>query len=126
MSETFEILKVDEEQRIIFGWGSVTKVDEKLVEDMQGDVIQTETLHKAVNEFMKGIRVGKLEHQGEPVGQIVHSFPVSKEICDALGIQTNKEGWIVGFYVQDDSLWGQVKSGEYSEFSIGGVAEHSR
>lgn len=123
----FKVLKVDEEQRIIFGWGSVTKVDDELVEDLQGDVIETETLHKAVNEFMKGIRVGKLEHQGDAVGQIVHSFPVSKDICEALEIQTNKEGWIVGFYVQDDALWNQVKSGEYSEFSIGGVAEqHSR
>lgn len=120
--EEFEVIKVDEEQRIVYGWASVTKVDDELIVDRQGDLIETETLHKAVNEFMKEVRVGKLMHSGEPVGQIIHSFPVSKEIMGALGIQTNKEGWITGYYVEDDNLWEDVKSGKYAAFSIGGSA----
>lgn len=117
-----EVLKVDEEQRIVYGWASVTKVNDELILDRQGDRIETETLHKAVNDFMKNVRVGKLMHQGEQVGQIVHSFPVSKEIMGALGIQTDKEGWITGYYVEDDQLWADVKSGKYAAFSIGGTA----
>ena len=120
---TFKVLKIDEDQRIIFGWGSVTTHKGELVVDLQGDVIKTDTLHKAINEFMKGVRVGKLNHSGEQVGQIVHSFPMSKDICAALGIQSDKEGWITGYHVTDDALWEKVKSGEYAEFSIGGRAQ---
>jgi hypothetical protein len=118
----FKVVKVDEEQRIIFGWASVTKVNDELVVDLQGDVIETETLHKAVNEFMENVRLGKLMHEGEQVGQIIHSFPVSKDIMSALGIQTDKEGWITGYKVYDDALWEDVKSGKYAAFSIGGAA----
>jgi hypothetical protein len=121
--DTFKVIKIDEEQRIIYGWASVTTYKGELVVDLQGDVIRTNTLHKAFNEFMKELRVGKLNHSGEQVGQIVHSFPMSKEICDALEIQTDKEGVIAGFYVTDDTLWEQVKSGEFAEFSIGGRAQ---
>jgi len=120
---SIKILKIDEEQRIIYGWASVTTYKGELVVDLQGDVIKTETLHKAFNEFMKGVRVGKINHSGEQVGQIVHSFPMSKDICEALEIQSDKEGVISGFHVTDDDLWEKVKSGEYAEFSIGGRAQ---
>jgi len=123
-SETsIKILKIDEDQRIIYGWASVTTYKGDLVVDLQGDVIKTDTLHKSINEFMKSVRVGKLNHSGEQVGQIVHSFPMSKEICAALGIQSDKEGWITGYHVTDDTLWEKVKSGDYAEFSIGGRAQ---
>jgi hypothetical protein len=117
------VFKVDEEQRIIYGWASVTTYKGELLVDRQGDTIKTDTLHRAVNKFMKGVRVGKLLHQGEQVGEIIHSFPMTKEICAALGIQSDKEGWITGYYVSDDNLWEQVKAGDYAEFSIGGRAQ---
>jgi hypothetical protein len=120
--EDFKVFKVDEEQRIIYGWASVTTHKGELVVDRQGDVIKTETLHKSVNDFMENVRVGKLMHAGEQVGQIVHSFPISKEICDALGIQSDMEGWITGYKVYDDALWEDVKVGKYAAFSIGGAA----
>jgi hypothetical protein len=119
----FKVIKIDEEQRIIYGWASVTTFKGELVVDLQGDVIKTDTLHKSINEFMKGLRVGKLNHSGDQVGQIVHSFPMSKEICEALEIQSEKEGWITGFYVTDDTLWEKVKAGKFAEFSIGGRAQ---
>lgn len=120
--DDFKIIKVDEEHRILYGWGSVTTFKGELVVDRQGDAIETETMHKAVNEFMKGVRIGKFMHDGESVGQIVHSFPITKDICAALGIQSDMEGWITGFYVEQDELWEAVKSGEYAELSIGGSA----
>lgn len=118
----FQVLKVDEEQKIIYGWGSVTKVNDELIVDRQGDIIETNTLVKAINEFMEGVRVGKVMHEGEQVGQIIHSFPVTKEIGDALGIHSDKEGWIVGYKVYDEEIWKDVKSGKYAAFSIGGSA----
>ena len=119
---TGQILKVDDEQRIIYGWASVITEKGEVVVDRQGDVIEAETLVKAVNEFMEHVRVGKTMHEGEATGQVIHSLPVTKEICDALGIQCDREGWVVAYKVYDDAVWDRVKSGELRAFSIGGRA----
>ena len=117
-----KILKLDEEQRIIYGWASVSTYKGDLIVDKQGDIIEMDTLEKAVNGFMEHVRVGKTMHVGEQTGVIIHSFPVSKQICEALGIQSDTEGWIVGYKVYDDETWEGVKSGKYASFSIGGRA----
>ena len=117
-----KILKLDEEQRILYGWASVSTFKGELVVDLQGDVIKMDTLEKAVNNFMENVRVGKTMHVGDQTGVILHSFPLSKEIGEALGIQSDTEGWIVGFKVYDDDTWEGVKSGHYASFSIGGRA----
>ena len=117
-----KILKVDDEQRMVFGWASVVTEKGEPVVDRQGDVIEAETLVKAVNEFMEHVRVGKAMHTGEQVGVVVHSLPITKEIGDALGIQSDREGWVVAYKVFDDAIWEMVKSGELAAFSIGGRA----
>ncbi|MGJ8660457.1 MAG: XkdF-like putative serine protease domain-containing protein [Bacteroidota bacterium] len=117
-----KILKTDDEQRMVFGWASVVTEDGEPVVDRQGDVIEAETLVKAVNEFMEHVRVGKAMHVGEQVGVVVHSLPITKEIGEALGIQSNREGWVVAYKVFDDDVWAMVKSGELAAFSIGGRA----
>ena len=117
-----KILKLDEEQRILYGWASVSTFKGEFVVDLQGDVIMMDTLEKAVNNFMENVRVGKTMHVGDQTGVILHSFPLSKEIGEALGIQSDTEGWIVGFKVYDDDTWEGVKSGKYASFSIGGRA----
>lgn len=118
-----KILKVDDEQRMVWGWGSVVTEDGKPVIDRQGDIIEVDTLVKAVNEFMEHVRVGKMMHTGEQVGVVVHSLPITKEIGEALGIHSNREGWVVAYKVFDDSVWERVKSGELAAFSIGGRAQ---
>lgn len=120
---TGEILKVDSEQRLIYGWASVTKVNDEYVVDRQGDVIPGPVLEQAVNKFMEHVRVGKTMHKGEETGKVIHSLPVTKEICDALGIHSDREGWIVAYKVYDDAVWDRVKSGELRAFSIGGRAQ---
>ena len=117
-----KILKTDDEQRMVYGWASVVTEDGEAVVDRQGDVIEADTLVKAVNEFMEHVRVGKAMHTGEQVGTVVHSLPITKEIGDALGIQSNREGWVVAYKVFDDGVWAMVKSGELAAFSIGGRA----
>lgn len=118
-----KILKVDDEQRMVFGWASVITEDGEPVIDRQGDMIEADTLVKAVNEFMEYVRVGKAMHSGEQVGVVVHSLPITKEIGEALGIHSNREGWVVAYKVLDDSVWERVKSGELAAFSIGGRAQ---
>jgi len=117
-----KILKTDDEQRMVYGWASVVTEKGEAVIDRQGDVIETGTLVKAVNEFMEHVRVGKAMHVGDQVGVVVHSLPITKEIGDALGIQSDREGWVVAYKVFDDTVWDMVKSGELAAFSIGGRA----
>ena len=117
-----QILKADDEQRLVYGWASVVTEKGEPVVDRQGDVIEPETLVKAVNNFMENIRVGKEMHKGDQIGAVIHSMPVTKEIGESLGIQSDREGWVVAFKVYDDNVWARVKSGELAAFSIGGRA----
>jgi phage head maturation protease len=117
-----KVLKTDEEQRMVWGWASVVTEKGEPVVDRQGDVIEPETLVKAVNKFMQYVRVGKEMHDGGQIGVVVHSMPITKEIGDSLGIQSDREGWVVAFKVYDDDVWAKVKSGELAAFSIGGRA----
>ena len=117
-----KILKTDDEQRMVYGWASVITENGEPVVDRQDDMIEADTLVKAVNEFMEHVRVGKAMHVGEQVGTVVHSLPITKEIGDSLGIQSDREGWVVAYKVFDDDVWAMVKSGELAAFSIGGKA----
>jgi len=117
-----KILKTDDEQRMVYGWASVVTEKGEPVIDRQGDVIEPDTLVKAVNNFMEHVRIGKAMHTGDQVGVVVHSMPITKEIGDALGIHSDREGWIVAYKVYDDNVWNMVKSGELAAFSIGGRA----
>jgi cation transport regulator ChaB len=117
-----KILKTDEEQRIVYGWASVITEGGERVVDRQGDIIEADTLVKAVNDFMEHIRVGKTMHTGKMTGRVIHSLPITKEIGESLGIQSDREGWVVAYKVYDDDVWDKVKSGELAAFSIGGRA----
>jgi uncharacterized protein YndB with AHSA1/START domain len=117
-----KILKADDEQRIVYGWASVITEKGERVVDRQGDVIEADTLVKAVNDFMENVRVGKTMHTGEQTGMVIHSLPITKEIGESLGIQSDREGWVVAYKVYDDGVWNMVKSGELAAFSIGGRA----
>ena len=90
--------------------------------DRQGDVIKPDTLVKAVNNFMEHVRVGKQMHDGDQVGVVVHSWPCTNEINKSVGLEADREGWLVAFKVYDDEVWAKVKSGELAAFSIGGRA----
>lgn len=116
------ILKYDDEQRMFYGWASVVTNKGELVVDRQGDAIDLKGLERAVNKFMLDVRVGKVMHEGEQKITFVHSFPVTDEICKALGLECEKQGWIVGGYVSDDATWQMVKSGKLPALSIGGRA----
>ena len=117
-----QILKADDEQRMVYGWASVVTEKGEPVVDRQGDVIEPDTLVRAVNKFMEHVRVGKEMHKGEQIGAVIHSMPVTKEIGESLGIQSDREGWVVAFKVYNDDVWAKVKSGELAAFSIGGRA----
>ena len=115
------IVKLDQEQRVVYGWASVIEEDGALVVDSQGDVIDEATLVKAAHEFVIDFRTGKVMHNGKKTGDLVESVVFTADLQKALGIDLKKIGWFVGFKVRDDAAWEQVKSGKLKAFSIGGV-----
>ena len=121
-----EILKVDEERRLIWAWAYVSTQDGKLLTDTQGDSIEPDEMEKMATDFMLDARTAKAMHAGEGVGEFVHSMPLTKEIMDAFGIYSDCEGWITCLKVNSDEAWSDYKSGKYTGLSIGGRADKEK
>lgn len=117
------VLKVDKEQRIVWGWASVSTLKGELVVDHHGHQIEPHEMEAAANEFMLSVRTAKAMHKGSKVGEVIHSFPLTKELGEALGVSSDKEGWIIAMKIHDDETWEKVKTGEFGAFSIGGMGE---
>jgi len=132
METPFVLLKSDEEKRLVFGFFNINKVGEDLVEDHQGDLIETVELEKAAYSFVLNARIAGEGHIKKGVGDLVESFMVTKEKQDAIvktlqesGVENASmdlgvEGWWGGFYITDDAVWEGIKKGDYPMFSIGG------
>lgn len=117
-----QVLKFNDEQRMVYGWASVISENGRPVIDTQGDVIEPAELENATAEFMADVRTAKEMHRGGQIGTVVHSLPLTADIAKSLGIQTTREGWIVGMKVHDEATWQRVKSGALRAFSIGAKA----
>jgi cation transport regulator ChaB len=125
------ITKIDEEQRLVFGFFSINKIDGELVEDLQGDYIPTESLEKAAYDFVLNARIAGERHIRKGVGRLVESIVFTEEKQKAIGeclrkqgisasINLGCEGWFGGFKIDNEEVWKMVVSGEYPAFSIGG------
>lgn len=116
----FEVKKVAEEQRQIFGWASVVTKDGSVIFDKQGHAIPPEELEAAAYEYVLTFRDQGHMHDQLGVGRMIESFVFTKQKQEALGIDLGLEGWWVGFKVDSDQVWESHKRGELPEFSIGG------
>lgn len=117
-----DILKQDEEQRLVYGWAYVSTVKGEISLDHSKEYIRPDELVKAATKFMMDVRVAKAMHQGDAVGEVVHSLPITKEVASSLGIETDREGWVLAMKIHDDKVWDMIKSGKLSAFSIAGRA----
>lgn len=123
------ITKVDEDKRLVFGWASIIK-DEvgKVLLDRQDDYIDSEDeLEKAAYAYVLHSRDGGEMHVRKGVSTVVESVVFTKEKQAALGIPegTMPVGWWVGFKVNDDRVWNEVKKGNYIGFSVHGTGQRS-
>lgn len=116
------IIKSNDEERLVYGWAYVCTLNGKISLDHSQEFIRPEELVKAATKFMLDVRAAKAMHTDSPIGEVVHSLPLTKEISESLGIQTDKEGWIICMKIHDDKIWEMVKSGKLRAFSIGGYA----
>lgn len=122
MESTDNVLKLDEELRVAYGWFSVVEENGEPVVDTQGDIIKADTLVKAVHNFILDSRSGKVMHRGKRVADIVESLVLTKDVQAALGIDLDKVGWFGAMKFRDEEAWAKVKDGTFRAFSIGGTA----
>ena len=116
-----KVLKLNEDQRLVYGWASVTEVGGKPVVDLQGDTISDATLLKAAHGFMLDSREGEVLHDGKRVADIVDSMVFTKDLQAALGVDLGKVGWLIGMKIRDESMWKRIKTTGVVGFSIGGL-----
>lgn len=122
-----EIVKIDDEKRLVFGWASIIK-DEggKILLDRQDDFIDSEDeLESAAYDYVLKSRDGGEMHVRRGVAKMVESVVFTEEKQRALGIPVGSmpTGWWIGFKVNDDRVWQQVKKGEYAGFSVHGTGK---
>ena len=132
-----KIVKIDTDRRLVFGIFNVTTKGGKPVVDSQDEVIETETLETAAYKFVLKVRQAGREHQQMEVGTLVESVVLTKEKQEAIQtaldqagiegtIKIDAELWWGGFFIESDSVWKSIKSGEFRAFSIGGEATREK
>jgi hypothetical protein len=115
------VLKMDEENQVVYGWASLIEKDDQPIIDNQGDIIREPVLIKAAHGFISDARKGGFMHMdGVQVGTVVESMVMTRDLQKALGIDLKKVGWLIGMKVTNEKVWKAVKAGDFPEFSIGG------
>lgn len=126
------ICKVDDDQRLVFGWFSIVEIDGKPVTDREGDRISPTELETAAYGHVLNARVASDTHALIGVGDLIEScvFTAEKQKAMltsliAMDIPAMLDlccvGWWGGYHITDDKVWAEIKAGNYVSFSIGGT-----
>ena len=118
-----EFTKVDPVKKVCYGWAYVSKSDDAVVVDHSGQTWGIDEVLKTAHQFITDCRVGGESHVYKGGATLVESLVLSKSVQEALGIDLGKEGWFVGFRIDDDALLDKIVKGELKMFSIGGIGE---
>jgi len=123
-----DVIKVDDDLGLVFGWAIVCKQDGKDYFDVQGDHIPEASMLKASVDFMQNSRVaGEMHRQegdaaskkAEDHGTVVFAWPMTTEVAKAFGMPFEKTGLMIAMRPDADVL-AKFKDGTYTGFSIGG------
>lgn len=92
--------------------------------DLQGDIYDEDEVRKACHGFQTHCRKANLFHMVETdLANIVENYIAPADFY--LGEQFIKKGsWLQVWQMEDDELWGLVKSGEINGVSIGCPANY--
>jgi DNA adenine methylase len=93
------------------------------VVDAQGDIYSAEEIRGAAHRFMEDFQGLGLQHRERVNGdvKILESYLAPDDLSIG-GTAIKKGTWLFGVRVLSDELWGMVKDGALSGFSIGGTA----
>lgn len=121
-----EFSKVDSDRRQVFGWASITHMNGKPVVDRQGDFIDLEEVEKSAYNYVVNSRVGGSQHRRDGdqpfhAADLIESIVFTPEKMEAMGLPSEgQQGWWVGFKVNDEDTWQDVKAGRKTGFSVHG------
>ncbi|HIU45836.1 MAG TPA: hypothetical protein IAC59_01085 [Candidatus Fimadaptatus faecigallinarum] len=122
----FKIAKAGRDEHMVFGWAWVASGgDGRAIVDSQGDAIEPDELERAAYQHVLEFRQAGGGHDPAQrgVGVLVESVVFTPEKRAAMGIgDAVPDGWWVGYLIRDEATWQRILSGEYSMFSIEGVA----
>lgn len=91
--------------------------------DTQNDVYSAAEIEKAAHGWMQSYQQIGVQHK-DPAGgkvKILESF-IQRGDAEINGQLVKSGSWCLGVRIVDDQLWTDVKSGNFTGFSIGGVA----
>lgn len=124
-SRTSELLKVNDELGLVFGFAILCKVDGEPYIDLQNDHVPEDAMLKAATDFMLHSQISGDMHarsdDKEPIpdGRVVFAFPLTEEIAKSLDIETQRTGLLIAMKPSPEVLK-KFKDGTYTGFSIGG------
>ena len=87
-----EHVKIDEGLGLLFGYAMVSKINGEENVDLHDDYIPEDAMLEAATEFMRGPRILKEIHTGNPIGKVLFAFPVTEDISASLGWVVEKNG----------------------------------
>jgi len=121
VSYEIPILKVDSEKREVTGI-----VLEPDVVDAQNDTITPEVIADAAHRFLarynRDTQMGFMHRMFGGIGVELYESWLAKTDMQ-LGEEKVKAGsWLITIHVLSDQLWGRIKNGDITGFSIGGTA----
>ena len=120
-----EIRKLDEDQRLVFGWAYVAleKSGDQVVDHSGDFVVDFEKDYEpAAYDYVLHSREGDAMHTEPVTARLVESFVITPTKLEKMGVASDALpcGHWVGFKIEDDEVWKRVKSGELAMFSIAG------
>ena len=121
------IKNVDEEQRIVSG---PVLIPEEV--DKQGDIVSAIEIEKAAHDYMKNYQHINIMHNSSYKDLAAELIPIESAVLKAdldyygTGEVLKKGTWILDVYVGNDKVWGLIKKGELTGYSIEGLAERVR
>lgn len=116
------IIKAETEERYVLGI-VLEPLKEAGLTDSQSDTYSEEEVRKAAYLYMESFGHVGNQHKEFVDGKVkIRENWVTREDSTIEGQFVRKGTWLLGVHVLDDEIWRQVKSGERTGLSIGGVA----
>jgi hypothetical protein len=110
-----EIMKMDDDKRLIYGLVLVPDV-----EDLQGDIVSKEEIESACHDYLVNSRLIKAQHRAPTDAEVVECYIAPMDIPLGKGIAP-QGSWIMVTKVHSNAMWAAVKKGDITGYSIGGI-----
>lgn len=124
MEAGFTITQKSANGDLVFGYCStVADTEGNLLIDDGRDMIPPYVIEDAAYEYNAKHRQSSVMHVLRGQGELIESVILTAEKRQAMGLEPGPTAWWVGFRVTNPDTLAAIKSGELSEFSVGGWSQ---